>query len=57
MGAGRAVPTVRFKSESIFREYSCNFIRINPRDYDGPAGTISVEENANSGLEMIFSNF
>lgn len=56
IGAGRTVATVRFKSESIFREFKCNLIRINPRDFDAPVGTIAIAENAKSGLEKIFLN-
>ena len=56
LGAGRAVPTVRYKSESIFRNLNCNFIRINPRDFEGPNGTISIKAGAMEGLEEIFSN-
>jgi len=54
LGAGRAVPTVRFQSESIFQSFKCNLIRINPRDYDGPQGIISIKANAKEGLEGIF---
>ncbi len=36
LGAGKAIPTVRYKSERISKEFDAAFIRINPRDYDIP---------------------
>lgn len=41
-GAGGAVPTVRYASESLKR-LGATLIRVNPREAEGPAGTISLE--------------
>jgi NAD-dependent SIR2 family protein deacetylase len=35
-GAGKAVPTVRMRSEQIAQIYSASLIRINPRDFEVP---------------------
>lgn len=49
LGAGNAVPTVRMTCEG----YSSEVIRINPRDSDGPPGTVSIPLGAREGLERI----
>jgi len=49
LGAGKAIPTVRMTCESYSREV----IRINPRDSDGTARTISIPLGAREGLERI----
>jgi NAD-dependent SIR2 family protein deacetylase len=36
LGAGKAVDTVRMKSEYLASHYNASFIRINPRDYHIP---------------------
>ena len=54
MGAGRAIPTVRMKSQQVFRSLRADFIRINPRDYDAPQGAIEIELGAKEGIERIF---
>lgn len=43
MGAGRAVPTVRMKSERLAQEFDATLIRINPRDYQIPSNVKGVE--------------
>jgi len=54
LGAGKAVPTVRRKSESLAaRHKNVRLIRINPRDHDVPAGQISVPLGAGDGLKEI----
>jgi len=52
-GAGKAVPTVRFESESVFRKNNADFIRINPRDYEVPDGAISLPMGTLEALEAI----
>lgn len=52
LGAGKSVPTVRRFSESILRSGG-SLVRINPRDSDGPPGTISLAAGALAGLEGI----
>jgi NAD-dependent SIR2 family protein deacetylase len=53
MGAGRAVPSVRMKSQSVFRDLNASFIRINPRDFDVPDGAIGLAMGAREGIELI----
>ncbi len=49
LGAGLAVPTVRWASEAAG---GC-LVRINPRDYDVPRGGIAIPLSALSALEKI----
>jgi len=42
IGAGQAVPTVRRQSENCLRFEASRLIRINPREAQGPQGTISL---------------
>jgi NAD-dependent SIR2 family protein deacetylase len=49
MGAGTAIPTVRHQC----RYRSQTLIRINPRESQGPAGTISLAMGAKAALEEI----
>lgn len=41
-GAGGAVPTVRHTCEAIAARHKATLIRINPREPDGPVGTLSI---------------
>ena len=43
LGAGKAIPTVRYKSERVSKEFDATFIRINPRDYDIPHSLNGLE--------------
>lgn len=52
-GAGTALPTVRYQSESVKRSHGATLIRINPRDHNGPEGTISIPAGALEGLSRI----
>lgn len=52
-GAGMAVPTVRYMSESIAQSKNAKLIRINPRDYNVPYGHISIPLSAKEGIERI----
>ena len=54
MGAGHDVPTVRLKSQRVFRSMDATFIRINPRDFEVPEGAIGLPFGAKEGLERIF---
>lgn len=49
MGAGTAIPTVRQKSESL----GGKLVRINPRDYHGRNGCISIPMGSLEALERI----
>lgn len=52
IGAGTAVPSVRSASERLQRA-GANLIRINPRESEGPSGTISIEMGALEALTKI----
>ncbi len=52
MGAGTAVPTVRWESERI-QERGATLIRINPRESKGPEGTLSLKAGALEALQGI----
>jgi len=54
LGAGTSVPTVRHRSEQICRNFGATLIRINPREYNVPAGNISIPTGALQGLDSIF---
>ncbi|NPA27973.1 MAG: NAD-dependent deacetylase [Epsilonproteobacteria bacterium] len=54
IGAGKAVPTIRYISEDLAKEFDGTLIRINPRDYDAPAGAISIPFGAKEAIEKIF---
>ena len=55
IGAGIDVLTVRRLSEEIMCQYECALIRINPRDYQGPKGVISIPLPALESLEHLIS--
>ena len=52
-GAGTAVPTVRLQCERIARATGATLVRINPRESQGPPGTVSVPLGAREALEGI----
>ena len=49
IGAGKVIPSVRLMSEAI----NGSLIRINPRDADGPDGTLSIPLGALDALTKI----
>ncbi len=54
-GAGRAVPTVRYKSESLACSHGAPLIRINPRDYETPPGdNYSIPLGAAEGIAEVY---
>lgn len=55
IGAGNAVPTVRYKSESVIASRNAILIRINPRDFSVPHGHISIPLGAQEAIEKIFN--
>ena len=57
IGAGKAVPTVRYKSESITTKDHDVLIRINPRDYDVPHGHIGIPLGGAEGIDLIYKQF
>ncbi len=54
LGAGEAVPTVRWKSEQISGTYNGTLIRINPRDYNAPHGHISIPLGSAEAINQIY---
>ncbi len=56
MGAGSAIPTVRRKGEWIAGHFGATLIRINPREAEGPTGTISLPLGSLDALERIASS-
>ena len=52
-GAGKAVPTVRSFGERSARAHEAVLIRINPREAEGPRGTVSIDDGALAALSAI----
>ena len=52
MGAGTAISTVRDFSERL-QEQGATLVRINPREAEGPNGTISIFDGARDSLVAI----
>lgn len=52
VGAGKAIPTVRRLSEQMQR-FGATLVRINPREADGPPGTVSLSSGALSALQSL----
>jgi len=53
LGAGTAVPTIRYTSESVARRLRGNLIRINPREAHVPEGCFSVATGALDGIRQL----
>ena len=53
IGAGSAVPTVRFTSERLASRTDATLIRINPREPQVPSGQIGVPLGALEALQAI----
>lgn len=53
LGAGNAIPTVRRLSEQLARASKTTLIRINPRESEGPRGTLSLPLGALAALRRI----
>lgn len=54
VGAGKAVPTVRYMSETTIQRLKATLIRINPRDDDVPSGHISIPLGGGEGIQRIY---
>jgi hypothetical protein len=52
MGAGTTIPSVRRFSEKLQSD-GATLIRINPRESEGPLGTISIADGAKEALQEI----
>lgn len=53
VGAGKAVPTVRYTSEAVARELKGRLVRINPRDDEVPSGAIALPMGGREGIATI----
>ena len=52
-GAGTAIPSVRYQAENLLEKHDAILVRINPREADGPTGTISLAAGARETLQQI----
>lgn len=53
MGAGTALPTIRRIGEHVASRHGARLVRINPREAQGPPGTIVPAAGALEALEAI----
>jgi NAD-dependent SIR2 family protein deacetylase len=53
LGAGSAIPTVRYTSERALKRIGCTLIRINPREHEVPSGQIGLPFGAAEGIRRI----
>ena len=54
LGAGTAVPTIRYASQDFAREFNTKYIRINPAEFSGDSNAISIALGAKEALEKIY---
>lgn len=52
-GAGTGLPTIRRLGEQLSRRHDATLVRINPRESQGPPGTISLATGARDALLAI----
>ncbi len=53
IGAGTHVPTVRYQSEIVAHQFRSPFIRINPRESEGPPGTLGLAMGGLQAIELL----
>jgi hypothetical protein len=53
LGAGGAIPTVRYTSERVVERLGGTLIRINPREHEVPGGHIGLLFGAADGIGRI----
>ncbi len=53
LGAGMAVPTVRYQGERLAMARNARLIRINPRDREVPDGGISIQSGSLKALQLL----
>lgn len=53
LGAGTAVPTIRRIGQHLVGRHGATLVRVNPREPDGPPGTISLASGARDGLVAV----
>jgi NAD-dependent SIR2 family protein deacetylase len=51
LGAGSAIPTVRYTSERVAGQLGGTLIRVNPREYEVPMGQIGLPLGAAEGIQ------
>ena len=56
IGAGEAVPTVRYTSENVAQKLNATLVRINPRDFHVPYGHFSIPLEGADGINSIFES-
>jgi len=56
IGAGEAVPTVRYTSENVAQRLNAALVRINPRDFHVPYGHISIPLEGADGINTVFKS-
>ena len=53
LGAGSAIPTVRYTSERVVKNIGGSLVRINPREHDVPRGHVGLPVGAAEGIRRI----
>jgi len=53
IGAGTAIPTVRLHSEEVAEKFGATLIRINPREPEGPEGTVGLQLQGAEAIRRI----
>jgi NAD-dependent SIR2 family protein deacetylase len=53
LGAGSAIPTVRYTSERVTKSIGGTLIRINPREHEVPSGQIGLPLGGAEGIRRI----
>ena len=53
LGAGTAIPTVRYTSESVAKRLGGKLTRINPREFEVPDGGFSIAAGALEGIRRL----
>lgn len=53
IGAGTAIPSIRILSQSVAKQFRTPLIRINPREYQGPQGTVKLPMGGLEGIKAI----
>jgi NAD-dependent SIR2 family protein deacetylase len=55
LGAGKAIATVRYKSEYLSNQLKAKLIRINPRDFEVSGSNISIPLGSKEGVGLIYN--
>ena len=57
IGAGLDIPTIRLTTESLAKQFDCNYYRINPRDYQTTSKGVSIPKTGVTGIEELIKDF